>query len=269
MNKLVDSESLGKFKELMDEKLKNKVSKKKKEYIIIGKAIKPKACEIGNVENWYVFKDCMLVNLSDGFEINPDTGKILLECYINGILTSEDNFVNLVYYFRFPTEGTCKYKVSSYEYNKDTYTLKLYLIKEKVPDTIKGTSQTREYVNGNGIVNKECNIDSALIYLNNKIESVGSDYYFKISYNSYIYDIERKQIFVRSRNFRQNLKDGLRKHFKVRFGRIPSHSRTFHSGLYRIRKRIGHKKTRWSYVYLRVHYKSFNEEPFYITYTEK
>ena len=61
MNKLVDSESLGKFKELMDEKLKNKVSKKKKEQIIIGKAIKPKACEIGNVENWYVLFSAKII----------------------------------------------------------------------------------------------------------------------------------------------------------------------------------------------------------------
>lgn len=244
MNKLVDSESLGKFKELMDEKLNNKVSKKKKSQIIIGKAIKPKACEIGNVENWYVFKDCMLVNLYDGFEMNPDTQRLELECYINGIRTNYDNFGGLVYRFTFQREGIFKYKVSSYEYNKDTYTLKLYLIKEKVPDTIKGTSLTREYVNGNGIVNKECNIDQALIYLNNRKESVNSDYYFKISYEPSLYDIERKQIFVRSRNFRQNLKDGLRKHFKVRFGRIPCNLRTFHSGLYRIRKRIGHKKTR-------------------------
>lgn len=46
--------------------LKKKVSKKMKSQVIIGRAIKPKACEIGGMENWYAFAGEPSINLPKG-----------------------------------------------------------------------------------------------------------------------------------------------------------------------------------------------------------
>lgn len=54
--------------------------KKRKEQIIIGKAIKPKACDIGNVDNWYVFHTPTIpvydYDLAEGCEVFLDNEQL-------------------------------------------------------------------------------------------------------------------------------------------------------------------------------------------------
>lgn len=60
-----------------------KLTKQKKQQIVIGRAIRPRACEIGGVENWYVFgrslwnSKCLLLNISSMLSYDdekPDLG---------------------------------------------------------------------------------------------------------------------------------------------------------------------------------------------------
>lgn len=124
MNKLVDSESLGKFKELMDEKLKNKVSKKKKSQVIIGKAIKPRACEIGGMENWYAFAGSPTILLPKGC-VGVENVYVRFFQYINYNLLNNITynvflpFINLVSSSMYQSANVnCMYRVDKYEINE-------------------------------------------------------------------------------------------------------------------------------------------------------
>ena len=66
MNKFVDDKGLKRYTDNMKLLLKKKVSKKMKSQVIIGRAIKPRACEIGGMENWYAFAGDPTIYLPKG-----------------------------------------------------------------------------------------------------------------------------------------------------------------------------------------------------------
>ena len=124
MNKLVDSESLGKFKDLMDEKLKNKVSKKSKSQVIIGRAIKPRACEIGGMENWYAFAGSPAILLPKGV-VGVENVYVRYFEHINYALLDGTTYnlfypiVQLVNSSMYPSANVnCMYRVDKYEINE-------------------------------------------------------------------------------------------------------------------------------------------------------
>lgn len=124
MNKLVDSESLGKFKELMDEKLKNKVSKKMKSQVIIGRAIKPRACEIGGMENWYAFAGSPAILLPKRV-VGVENVYVRFFLNINYSLLNRDTFnenthvIQLGYSDKIQSANlNCMYRVDKYEINE-------------------------------------------------------------------------------------------------------------------------------------------------------
>lgn len=63
MNKFIDDKGLKRYTDNMKLLLEKKVSKKMKSQVIIGRAIKPKACEIGGMENWYAFAGSPAIHL--------------------------------------------------------------------------------------------------------------------------------------------------------------------------------------------------------------
>lgn len=144
MNKLVDSESLGKFKEIMDEKLNNKVSKKKKSQVIIGRAIKPRACEIGGMENWYAFAGlptiCLpkdISSLDKVYVANLFFGKryfLKNHLSLNPLLYRIDDVINAMW------------RVDRYEINEDK--LSIWLSCKSNSRVQKGTSTWLEINNG-------------------------------------------------------------------------------------------------------------------------
>lgn len=249
--------------------------KKRKEQIIIGRAIKPKACEIGNVDNWYVFKDCVLVNMHAFYDENVEEIP-QLNLYINGEYQDYDSLVahEVRIYSGYFTALT-KNKVLSYKFDESTHTLNLYLEQKKAQDTIKGTSLIREYVNGNGIVNKECDIDKVVETLKLNIIRGKSDFQNNkiIIGGIHDYDIERKELCIRNKKVRSWRKSEYYSKYEYRllhrFRRKFLRPCRFHAGLYRIRLRVGNKKTRWVYVYLKIKYKGFRGEAMRITYTKK
>ena len=260
--------------------------KKRKEQIIIGKAIKPKACDIGNVDNWYVFKDCVLVNMTSCGSWDESTGEVPnlrlhinddVYDYINDSLFLKEE--SHVYVLDGAISGVNKFKVRSYMFDADTNTFDLYLEQKPAPDTIKGTSLTREYVNGNGIVNKECNIENALYKFNSRInDSFSNPKKEKLIIGSLFgYDIEYRMACQRNKKWRKYAYD--KKHppmgegsvnIPVYFTRFKKkNGGRFHAGLYRIRRHVGHKKTRWVYVYLKIKHAGFRGDAIGITYTKK
>lgn len=143
MNKLVDSESLGKFKELMDEQLKNKVSKKKKSQVIIGRAIKPRACEIGGMENWYAFAGYPAINSpKDISELDKVYVKNMddKEYSLTFVSSESLGFYNLV------TKTNCMWRVDRYEINEKK--LQIWLTYKRINSVQKGTSTCLEINNG-------------------------------------------------------------------------------------------------------------------------
>lgn len=124
MNKLVDSESLGKFKELMDEKLKNKVSKKMKSQVIIGRAIKPRACEIGGMENWYAFAGSPTILLPKGC-VGVENVYVRSISYINYDLLDRITYKMNHHVIQLVSSSidnsadvNCMYRVDKYEINE-------------------------------------------------------------------------------------------------------------------------------------------------------
>lgn len=142
MNKLVDSESLGKFKELMDEKLKNKVSKKKKSQVIIGRAIKPGALDIGGMENWYAFAGEPTIfpwgsGLKDVYTKDVVDDKYFSQEYRNitngyRIVSAHENYM---------------WRVDRYEIDENNY-LSIWLSYKQNSCVQKGTSTRLEINNG-------------------------------------------------------------------------------------------------------------------------
>lgn len=250
--------------------------KKRKEQIIIGKAIKPHACEIGNVDNWYVFKDCVLVNMNGCFDMEAERVP-KMRLHINDKLYEHSGlWANNNVFILNDDLGVTKNKVCFYTLDASTNTFDLYLEQKPAPDTIKGTSLTREYVNGNGIANKECNIENVLDFFNNSINHDLSDpknskFIIEVPID---YDIERKEKCVRNKKVRDYNFDQtnttepvfIQSH-KVRFSAI--YGGRFHAGLYRIRRHIGNKKTRWVYVYLKIKHDGFRGDAIGIRYTKK
>lgn len=118
MNKFVDDKGLKRYTDNMKLLLEKKVSKKKKSQVIIGRAIKPKACEIGGMENWYAFAGNPSINIPKGvvgvekvyvrpiWEIDYD----LLDIHNNSILNSV--------MFLMTAGVNCMYRVDKYEINE-------------------------------------------------------------------------------------------------------------------------------------------------------
>lgn len=144
MNKLVDSESLGKFKELMDEQLSNKVSKKKKSQVIIGRAIKPRACEIGGMENWYAFAGKPTISLPKDF---TSLNKVNFKD-VNGNRYVESDVGNINNGYRFlGASDNCMWRVDRYE-KDEKEALTIWLSYKRNNYVQKGTSTWLEINNG-------------------------------------------------------------------------------------------------------------------------
>lgn len=143
MNKLVDSESLGKFKELMDEKLKNKVSKKKKSQVIIGRAIKPRACEIGGMENWYAFAGNSAVCLPQGIS---ELDKVYVRDITVLEYSIEENLIQTGRVCNIHGSINSMWRVDRYEINENK--LSIWLTYKHNQPIQKGTSTWLEINNG-------------------------------------------------------------------------------------------------------------------------
>lgn len=143
MNKLVDSESLGKFKELMDEKLKNNVSKKKKSQVIIGRAIKPRACEIGGMENWYAFAGNSAVCLPQGIS---ELDKVYVRDITVLEYSIEENLIQTGRVCNIHGSINSMWRVDRYEINENK--LSIWLTFKKNGHVSKGTSTWLEINNG-------------------------------------------------------------------------------------------------------------------------
>lgn len=143
MNKLVDSESLGKFKELMDEQLKNKVSKKKKSQVIIGRAIKPRACEIGGMENWYAFAGNSAVYLPQGIS---DLDKVYVRDITDSEYSIEERHIQNGRVCNIYGLINFMWRVDRYEINEDK--LSIWLTYKQNQPILKGTSTWLEINNG-------------------------------------------------------------------------------------------------------------------------
>lgn len=118
MNKFVDDKGLKRYTDNMKLLLKKKVSKKMKSQVIIGRAIKPKACEIGGMENWYAFAGNPTINLPKEvvgvekvyvrpmWKIDYDLLDILNNPILNSVI------------FLMAAEVNCMYRVDKYEINE-------------------------------------------------------------------------------------------------------------------------------------------------------
>lgn len=94
--------------------MRMKAKKQKKQQIVIGRAIRPRACEIGGVENWYVFgrslwnSKCLLLNISSMLSYvyqKPDLGYDMVVLNI----THQKSGTVFVFKRRAPIfEGDCK-----------------------------------------------------------------------------------------------------------------------------------------------------------------
>lgn len=144
MNKLVDSESLGKFKELMDEKLNNKVSKKKKSQVIIGRAIKPRACEIGGMVNWYAFAGFPAICLSTDISGLDKVYERSIEDEEYHLVTSWSQCSQ--YLFNVDGIINSMWRVDRYEINENK--LSIWLTSKKNRSVQKGTCTWLEINNG-------------------------------------------------------------------------------------------------------------------------
>lgn len=118
MNKFVDDKGLKRYTDNMKLLLKKKVSKKMKSQVIIGRAIKPRACEIGGMENWYAFAGNPSINLPKvvvGVEkvyVRPlrQIDYDLLDIHNNSIVYSVK--------FLMTAKVNCMYRVDKYEINE-------------------------------------------------------------------------------------------------------------------------------------------------------
>ena len=118
MNKFIDDKGLKRYTDNMRLLLKKKVSKKMKSQVIIGRAIKPRACEIGGMENWYAFAGSPTINLPKKvanvekvyvrpmWQIDYD----LLDIHNNSIVNSV--------MFLMTAKVNCMYRVDKYEINE-------------------------------------------------------------------------------------------------------------------------------------------------------
>lgn len=120
MNKFVDDKGLKRYTDNMKLLLKKKVSKKMKSQVIIGRAIKPRACKIGSMENWYAFAGNPSINLPKGVVnvekvyVRPmrqiDYDYDLLDIHNSSIVNSV--------LFLMTAKVNCMYRVDKYEINE-------------------------------------------------------------------------------------------------------------------------------------------------------
>ena len=206
MNKLVDSESLGKFKELMDEKLKNKVSKKKKSQVIIGKAIKPRACEIGGMENWYAFAGLPSICLPK--DISSLDKVYAADISFGKIYFLKNHFELGFGLYRIVDAINAMWRVDRYEINEDKLSIWLsYKLNSRVQ---KGTSTRFEIKNGRKYDMREITPNFIADVLNSirdfkpTVDGVSST-------ESYNINLKRFQLCYRNSSIRKLLKPVIRK----------------------------------------------------------
>lgn len=119
MNKFVDDKGLKRYTDNMKLLLKKKVSKKMKSQVIIGRAIKPKACEIGGMENWYAFAGNPSINMPKGV-VNVEKVYVRPMWQIDYDLLDiihNNAIINSVMLLR-TTNVNCMYRVDKYEINE-------------------------------------------------------------------------------------------------------------------------------------------------------
>ena len=100
----------------------SKLTKQKKQQIVIGRAIRPRACEIGGVENWYVFgyatwhANLLLLNIAPMSEnVEKDIG------YDMVVLNITDSSSGTVYVFKKErTQFDTRHKVMTFWVNSRT-----------------------------------------------------------------------------------------------------------------------------------------------------
>lgn len=143
MNKFVDDKGLKRYTDNMRLLLKKKVSKKIKSQVIIGRAIKPRACEIGGMENWYAFAGSPAIHLPKkvvGVEkvyvktLNGmDYGSLDRNTY-----KMSGSVVQLIDSIRFQSANVnCMYRVDKYEINGTN--LSIWLTFKNNAEIQKGT----------------------------------------------------------------------------------------------------------------------------------
>ena len=200
MNKLVDSESLGKFWELMDEKLKNKVSKKKKSQVIIGRAIKPRACEIGGMENWYAFAGNSAVCLPQGIS---ELDKVYVRDITVLEYSIEENLIQTGRVCNIHGSINSMWRVDRYEINENK--LSIWLTYKHNQPIQKGTSTKFEIKNGRKYYMREITPNFIAYVLNNirdfkpNIDGVSSTEFYNIN-------LKRFQLCYRNSSIRKLLK---------------------------------------------------------------
>lgn len=205
MNKLVDSESLGKFKELMDEKLKNKVSKKKKSQVIIGRAIKPRACEIGGMENWYAFAGNSAIYLPVGIS---ELDKVYVRSIDDKSYYLETNLISNMGLCNIHRHMNCMWRVDRYEINEDKLSIWLSYKPNRIVQ--KGTSTKFEIKNGRKYYMREIT-PNFIAYVLNNIRDFKPNIDGVLSTEFYNINLKRFQLCYRNSSIRKLLKPVIRK----------------------------------------------------------
>lgn len=153
MNKFVDDKGLKRYTDNMKLLLKKKVSKKMKSQVIIGRAIKPRACEIGGMENWYAFAGEPSINLPKGV-VGVEKVYVKFTENINYSLLNKytykknDNVIQLVSSSRYTcAKENSMYRVDKYEIN-ETNQLSIWLTSKDNAKIQRGTVSWMEINQG-------------------------------------------------------------------------------------------------------------------------
>lgn len=124
-----------------------KLTKQKKQQIVIGRAIRPRACEIGGVENWYVFgrslwnSRCILLNIGSMLPYNFDTPDLGYDMVVLNITHQETGKV-FVFKRKAPVfEDDCKSFIMTFWADKSTAQTtgwqKVFLLKGKLANAFR------------------------------------------------------------------------------------------------------------------------------------
>lgn len=216
----------------------------KKQQVIIGKSIRPRACEIENVENWYSFIS------------NPN------------IATGRDNTLADVYvreekgkYQKIDSEKIRDIKRQGHRYvigggdryvmfRVDGYTLEgeaytLWLTKKDAPKTLKGTSLLLEWVSGKRVYHKIFDWKNFLErYLTSSSEVLDP-----------WYQVRRISSFHKNKKQRKRFGDKKKRKRECRwFVKRAWRKRCLKTGLFKCRCRSNGKATAWQLVYIKRDY---------------
>lgn len=144
MNKFVDDKGLKRYTDNMKLLLKKKVSKKMKSQVIIGRAIKPKACEIGGMENWYAFAGKPTINLPKGV---VDVKEVYTRSNLSNYLPVKSYLMHNGVIDLFDVYNNYMYRVDKYEINEANL-LSIWLTYKENAVIQRGTASWMEINNG-------------------------------------------------------------------------------------------------------------------------